>query len=127
LFGEWGAYFFVFGFFVLFLLHRISELAEILPRMDAKHNTIMEVLYTMISSSYTNGTLNLFYYGIAFGCKLTMQFGVSPFSANTCACFTGALAKDDQWEESYQFCKLALGIIPPSKHQLSLPHHSNSN
>ena len=89
---------------------RISDLATDLPTMDAQHNTIMEILHTMVGCSYVNGVFELFYYGVAYGCKVTLQFGVSPWSANSCVCFTGILAKEGQWEESYQFTKLALGM-----------------
>lgn len=100
----------------------IQQIGKLLPRMDTLHDTMMEILYTMTASSYILGMgLNIFYGGIGLACKLTFQHGVSPFSANACACFAGAFARAGQWEESYQFSKLARSLQDICPHPQSLP------
>lgn len=119
----------------------LKHIAHILPKMDDQHEMMMEALYTMIPISYIVGRgRNNFYFGIALACKFTFIHGASPFSANACACFSGmiiscfyfikvyfiyfylgALSNAGQWEESYQFAKLAKEFQEVCPHPQSLP------
>lgn len=85
----------------IFVLQRertttFSELGD-LPFMDEEHQTAMEALYTAIAGAYLDSHEgeghHLFFYIAGSMCKLTVQYGVSAFSANAFACFAGALAQ----------------------------------
>ena len=55
------------------------------------HPSPFQIPVAYILSTETG--LNLFQLIIAISCELTAKHGISPFSANACACFSGVLSQ----------------------------------
>lgn len=99
----------------------ILELAS-LPFMDEEHQIVMEALYTAIAAAFvdpTQGNHYLFYYIAGRMCVLTTQHGISAFSANAFACFSGALAQY-RLPNVYEFGQVAMAMHARIKARIEL-------
>lgn len=106
---------------------KTATLAELgnLPFMDEEHQIVMEALYCSIAGAYIDSHESkghhLFFIITGTMCKLTIQYGLSPFSANAFACFAGALAAASL--PVYEFGSVAMKMHA----RLKVSSHCNFN
>lgn len=93
--------------------------------MDDEYQLVMRLIYAMtpvcfILSADTAKGKPLFNYVIELACKLSLDRGMSAYSANSFACFTGVLVNFDQPEDCYDYSILALRLAEKIPHAPSI-------
>eukprot|EP00026_Physarum_polycephalum_P000057 Phypoly_transcript_00057.p1 GENE.Phypoly_transcript_00057~~Phypoly_transcript_00057.p1 ORF type:complete len:2589 (+),score=470.61 Phypoly_transcript_00057:138-7904(+) len=102
----------------------VSELVN-LPMMNDEYQIVMRLIYQMtpvcfILSADTARGKPLFNAAIELSCKLSLEQGLSEYSANCFACFSGVLVNFDEPDECYQYGILALKLAEKIPHAQSI-------